>query len=523
MRLCVATIALYPTSNNRTPALRQKNTTFFATISLFVRTRLTQKPLEVPQFFADASAGSSALPHKAPSPATRPPPRLKIATYITKKSKSFYDEDEYAQSVCSAASNCDFTPTPAPTCGASPASVVELDPRDLPAPTTPTQASKASCKLATPEPTTDDEPVTGAIDANANDPFLAADIALATTDPSASPLYLTMHPWVFQLTPPASAAGSPAKRVHTNTAGDAALAPLRHWCAHLARVHGSPCPHQEWHLAAPSPLPFRMPSPLLPCPALLNTRCRCRPAPGAAIAAGAVWMTADGNPPWGSYTPTPAGGYPDIVYSPTLLWQGVPDDLCALYVTVANPEIFPSVGSYINIASTDFQLGTLSAIESGPAPTLWLVLSSTRITIFPVPYEMPVNGFISTYGGLTFPDTGAGAAAAQRLFQDAARANGAFDTFVASVHVHALRLTVNDVDTIAWQLHVTSPTNNYTTWNLLCHLFHRINLMTALHGTAYLLHPFHCHICPSVAHPTTSARSPQSLAGSAQPRHYQGS
>jgi hypothetical protein len=151
------------------------------------------------------------------------------------------------------------------------------------------------------------------------------------------------------------------------------------------------------------------------------------------------------------------------------------------------------------------------------------VLSSTRITIFPVPYEMPVNGFIGTYGGLTLPDTGAGATAAQRLFQDAARANGAisqfvqthhdafgpqvsaeqaFDTFVASVHVRALRLTVNDVDTIAWQLHVTSPTNDYTVWNQLCHLFRRINVMTALHGTAYLLRPFHCHICPSVAHPT---------------------
>jgi hypothetical protein len=70
------------------------------------------------------------------------------------------------------------------------------------------------------------------------------------------------------------------------------------------------------------------------------------------------------------------------------------------------------------------------------------------------------------------------------------------------VHVHALRLTVNDVDTIAWQLHVTSPTNDYTTWNQLCHLFHHINVMTALHGMAYLLRPFHCHICPSVAHPT---------------------
>jgi hypothetical protein len=202
-------------------------------------------------------------------------------------------------------------------------------------------------------------------------------------------------------------------------------------------------------------------------------------------------------------------------------------------------HIRDAIGNFININPTDFQLGTPPTVESGPSPTLWLVagipadlaqailakkvLSSTRITLFSIPYEMPVNGFIGTYGGLTLPDTVTGANEAQRLFQVAARANGAisqfvqthrdafgpqvsaeqaFDTFVASMRVRALRLTVNDVKTITWQLHVTSPTNDYATWNQLCHLFRRINVMTALHGTAYLLRPFHCHICPSVAHPT---------------------
>jgi hypothetical protein len=151
------------------------------------------------------------------------------------------------------------------------------------------------------------------------------------------------------------------------------------------------------------------------------------------------------------------------------------------------------------------------------------VLSSTRITLFPIPFEMPVNSFIGTYGGLTLPDTALGANVAQHLFQDAARANSAisqfvqthrdafgpqvsaeqaFDAFITSMRVRALRLTVNDVATIAWQLHVTSSTNDHTAWNELCHLFRRINVMTALHGTAYILRPFHCHICPSVTHPT---------------------
>ncbi|KAJ7805324.1 hypothetical protein B0H13DRAFT_2488870 [Mycena leptocephala] len=473
----------------------------------------------------------------------------------------FYDKDKYAQSVRSAASDRDVTPTPAPTCGTSPASVVELDPKDFPTPTTPTQVGKAGHKpgakkwkgrAANPEPTTDDGPVTDTVDANANanDPFLATDIALATTASLGLPTALDhASEGASSSRCPASAAGSPTKRVCANTAGDVAPPP-----SPLVHAPRSPPP------AAAGPQP----------PALQNTAAAATlpgaaqyaavvvaPPPGAAVVAGTVWMTADRNPPWGSYTPTPAGGYPDIVYSPTLLWQGVPDDLHALYVTVANPKFFlvvsgengqtmrthalirDAVGSYINITSTDFQLGTPPAVENSPTPTLWLVagiplhlaqailtkrvLSSTHITIFPVPYEMPVNRFIGTYGGLTLPNTEAGATAAQRLFQDAARVNSAisqfvqthrdafgpqvsaeqaFNTFVASVHVRTLCLTINDVDTIAWQLHVTSPTNDYTVWNQLCHLFRRINVMTALHGTAYLLHPFHCHICPSVAHPT---------------------
>jgi hypothetical protein len=245
------------------------------------------------------------------------------------------------------------------------------------------------------------------------------------------------------------------------------------------------------------------------------------------------------------------------VYSPPRLWQGIPADLRALYRTVTDPKFFlvasggngqamrththirDAIGNFININPTDFHLGTLPAVESGPSPALWLlasipthlaqailakkVLLSTRITLFPIPFEMPVNGFIGTYGGLTLPDTAMGTNVAQHLFQDTARANSeisqfvqthrdafrpqvsaeqAFNAFIASMRVCTLRLTVNHVVTITWQLHVTSSTNDHTAWSQLCHLFGRINVMTALHGTAYTLHPFHCHICPSVTHPT---------------------
>jgi hypothetical protein len=54
----------------------------------------------------------------------------------------FYDEEEYAQSLHSA-SDCDITPTPAPTRRTSPASVVELAPEDFQAPTASAQVKKA--------------------------------------------------------------------------------------------------------------------------------------------------------------------------------------------------------------------------------------------------------------------------------------------------------------------------------------------------------------------------------------------
>jgi hypothetical protein len=60
----------------------------------------------------------------------------------------FYDEDNYAQSLRSADSDRDFTPTPTPTRGTSPASVVELTPEDFPALTAPAKEEKTRRKPA---------------------------------------------------------------------------------------------------------------------------------------------------------------------------------------------------------------------------------------------------------------------------------------------------------------------------------------------------------------------------------------
>ncbi|KAJ7488863.1 hypothetical protein FB451DRAFT_1223103 [Mycena latifolia] len=205
-----------------------------------------------------------------------------------------------------------------------------------------------------------------------------------------------------------------------------------------------------------------------------------------------MWLTADGNPPRGSYTPTPAGGYPAIIYLPEQLLHGVPADLIQMYEAVAFPKFFlvvsggngavmkthglirEAIGSFINIDPSGFTLGTPPTAANGTSSSLWLaadipdhlaqaivdtpVISSTSITLYPLPYNMPVVGFVGVFAGFTLPNSDAGAAAARDLIRTAIEANGeisqfvqthrdafgpqvsvgqAWDMFLASVAVHA--------------------------------------------------------------------------------------
>ncbi|KAJ7698513.1 hypothetical protein B0H14DRAFT_3528835 [Mycena olivaceomarginata] len=227
---------------------------------------------------------------------------------------------------------------------------------------------------------------------------------------------------------------------------------------------------------------------------------------------GPVWLTADQNPPRGSYTPTPPGGFPEVVYSSALLTQGMPPGLMQLYNDVPDPKFFVvvsggngaiiqthglirvAIGDYLNVDPTSFHLGTPPTSENGPSSVLWLVaglpphlaqavldrpaLSSCPITLFTIPFSMPVIGFIGTFGGFTLPNSQGGADAARDLLQTAIQANGDINEFVRthrdafgpqvsadqawhifsnSVAVEGMELLVNNTITVAWQLRVTPP------------------------------------------------------------------
>ncbi|KAF8125550.1 hypothetical protein K438DRAFT_2002042 [Mycena galopus ATCC 62051] len=160
-------------------------------------------------------------------------------------------------------------------------------------------------------------------------------------------------------------------------------------------------------------------------------------AAAAAAHMNPVWPTADSNPPRGSYTPTPPGGFPSI---------DVPHPKFLLTVSRGNGLtmhthglIHDSIGNYVNVDATNFQLGTPPTAERGPSPTLWLVaglperlsemlvdkkvLSSTHITFFTIPFDIPITGFVGTFSGFTLPNTQEGADAACSLLQSAIRAD----------------------------------------------------------------------------------------------------
>jgi hypothetical protein len=287
------------------------------------------------------------------------------------------------------------------------------------------------------------------------------------------------------------------------------------------------------------------------------------PAPVAAAAAPAVgillvlWLTADGLPPRGSFTSTPAGGFNPIVYSPELLHHGVAPDLTRMYDAVAQPKFFivvsggngavmrthglirEALGNFVNIDPTSFTLGTPPTAANGTSPALWLaadippqltqaiidnhIISSTKITLFPLPYNMPVIGFVGVFAGFTLPNNDAGANAARDLIRTAIAGNSeiaqfvqmhrdafgpqvsaeqAWVIFLASISVHGITLLINDTHTIAWRLYVDPPTNDRTSWGQCRRLFSKLHIMTALYGTARLQRAFRCRICPAVDHPT---------------------
>ncbi|KAJ7681035.1 hypothetical protein DFH06DRAFT_1315757 [Mycena polygramma] len=315
----------------------------------------------------------------------------------------------------------DSTPTPQTARPSSPASVVEVSGEDFPSlvATTPTTVTKPRAKAAKAKGKGKAKAAAVATTATEDDdPFLAADTAVAI----AASLGLTTSQdhateGASSSRRPAAAPGSPSKRLRSNTAGEAVPSPFSvqvvatpdaaqdiaspaaapSFAAAVAAPVAAPIvASAAAPIVAPAAEPVVAPAAALPAvaapgaaPAALaaaDDRVPAAAAPHDAPAPAAVadpaapaalpplWLTADGLPPRGLYTPVPPG-----------------TDLFPMYDDVGGPKFFISVsggngvplkthglireslGNFANIGPTDFSLGTPPVAANGTSLALWLV------------------------------------------------------------------------------------------------------------------------------------------------------
>ncbi|KAJ7861855.1 hypothetical protein B0H14DRAFT_2575771 [Mycena olivaceomarginata] len=184
-----------------------------------------------------------------------------------------------------------------------------------------------------------------------------------------------------------------------------------------------------------------------------------------------------------------------------------------------------AISNYININPTAFTLGTLPTAANRSSPTLWLVanipdplaqvvvdarmLSSTSITVYTLPYNMPIMGFVGVFAGFTLPNTVMSANTAWGLIGTAIKANNKIAQFVQPTATHldpksplgslgepsscpSLFMASSSSSMTPTPSHGTStsppPTNDRKSWSQLHCLFGR------LYGTAQLQEAFRCHI-----------------------------
>ncbi|KAJ7757380.1 hypothetical protein DFH07DRAFT_772862 [Mycena maculata] len=507
------------------------------------------------------------------------------------------------------------TPTQQTVRPSSPASVVEISMEDFPPLVAPAPAATAKPHAkATKAPKGKGR--AKAATNNDEDPFLVADIARAAAASLGLTTALNQATeGASSSRRPAAAPGSPPKRLRANTTGDAAPAPFAAnaqapappatFTPSAANVTTAPAaavdtvpvaaavtmePAVVLNAAAPAMIPVAAAPtavPVIAAPAaapvvapVIAAPVTIAPVtvpvavvlaaapvavpvvapaaipvqPAAAAALPPMWLMANGLPPRGSYTPTPAGGFPNIIYSAEQLLAGILDILLQKYDEVNHPKFFivvsggngtlmrthglirEAIGGFINIDPTSFTLGTPPTASNGSSPALWLaadirddlvqgivnnrIISSANITLYPLPYNMPVSGFIGVFSSFTLPNSDTGANAARDLLRTAIASSNeiaqfvqthrdafgpqvsvgeAWDIVLASVAVHPVDLLVNGTNTVAWRLYINPPTNDRTHWGQLCRLFGKVQIMTALYGTARLQRTFHC---PSTDHPT---------------------
>ncbi|KAJ6449444.1 hypothetical protein C8R47DRAFT_1084717 [Mycena vitilis] len=277
-------------------------------------------------------------------------------------------------------------------------------------------------------------------------------------------------------------------------------------------------------------------------------------------------LTVDGNPPQGSYSPTPRGGYRAVVgvtaewvfrnLPPAQLrqWDIIPHPKIIATIAGGNgdrmettPRLRNHIARRFNMNPDDVLIGT-PGLGEGPGPDAipWLIaglslaqaqalldvgalVSDDLTTIFHA-YQPQVLGFGGTFTGLTVSPTNPDLAHAiiadaimadrditrfVRAHRDAIPAHISCDEALArfgeSISVEAIQLLNNNKTLFtAWNVYFSSPTYDEAAAKALRALFGRLIINTPLNGQGRLFdRPIRCTICLGCDHPTNLCFLPQ--------------
>ncbi|KAJ7777610.1 hypothetical protein DFH07DRAFT_766361 [Mycena maculata] len=251
---------------------------------------------------------------------------------------------------------------------------------------------------------------------------------------------------------------------------------------------------------------------------------------------GINYHTNDGNPPRGSFTPVPPGGFRPIYgMTYTSLHHNVPADQRQQWDRVEHPKLIAVTAQHItqqiagrlNLDPSAPRVGPPGLAEGpGHDPRAWLigglslaqsqalldgrVLAADGHTTFFFAY---VRGFLGTFAGLTIPDNNHGVDLARAVLGDAIADNPAiarydmtadetYARFAESLYVRPLPLLSPQGPFIGWNVYCTPPTNDDNVFSTLRGLVANLVVNTPFNGQGRIYCVLLCHICLSTDHPT---------------------
>ncbi|KAJ7764641.1 hypothetical protein DFH07DRAFT_770487 [Mycena maculata] len=264
---------------------------------------------------------------------------------------------------------------------------------------------------------------------------------------------------------------------------------------------------------------------------------------------GVNYHTIDGNPPRGSFTPVPAGGFrPSYGMTASTLYRNVPAQQMQQWENVAHPKfiavtaqrISAQIAGRFNMDTSVPRVGPPGLAEGpGRDHIAWLIgglafdqaqalldngvlAADGHATLF-FPYVPYISGFLGTFQGLTLTDSDHDGDLAAAIISDAITSDPAilrhvrahrdafplemtvdeaFARFTESIYIRPLALLSPQGPFTAWNAYCSPPTDDENTFETLRRLVGNLVINTPFNGQGRIYRALLCHICLATDHPT---------------------